>query len=47
MGRKGNSYFTFSYQDVVQTDGYPGYDFIDHTPEKEHVGCWAHARRNE
>lgn len=33
------------YQGAIQTDGYAGYDFIDHTPEKEHAGCWAHARR--
>jgi len=34
-----------SYQGVVQTDGYTGYDFLDHSPEIEHAGCWAHSRR--
>jgi len=29
----------------VQTDGYGGYDFLDHWPGVVHVGCWAHARR--
>jgi len=31
-----------SYQGLVLSDGYGGYDFID--PER-HAGCWAHARR--
>jgi transposase len=34
-----------NYQGVIQTDGYVGYDFIDYAPNKDHVGCWAHARR--
>ncbi len=34
-----------SYQGVVQTDGYIGYEFIDRNPEIDHAGCWAHARR--
>ena len=34
-----------SYQGVVQTDGYTGYDYLDHSPGIEHAGCWAHARR--
>jgi transposase len=34
-----------TYQGVVQTDGYTGYNFLDNIPEIEHAGCWAHARR--
>ena len=34
-----------SYQGVVQTDGYSGYDFIDASTELIHAGCWAHSRR--
>ena len=34
-----------SYQGVVQTDGYSGYDFIDDSTELSHAGCWAHSRR--
>ncbi len=34
-----------SYQGIVQTDGYPGYDFLDHQSGVVHAGCWAHARR--
>jgi len=34
-----------SYQGVIQTDGYAGYDFIDSSSELIHAGCWAHARR--
>lgn len=33
------------YQGYVQTDGYGGYDFLDHWQAVVHVGCWAHARR--
>lgn len=33
------------YHGVVQTDGYVGYDFLDHIKEVEHAGCLAHARR--
>jgi len=33
------------YQGYVQSDGFSGYDFIDHNPDIVHVGCWAHARR--
>ena len=29
----------------VQTDGYSGYDFLDHVRDIHHIGCWAHARR--
>ncbi len=25
--------------------GYVGYDFLDHSPNVVHVGCWAHVRR--
>ena len=40
------SNFLDGYKGYVQTDGYSGYDFIDHVPDVIHVGCWAHARRN-
>ncbi len=33
------------YSGVVQTDGYVGYDFLDHIAEISHSGCLAHARR--
>jgi transposase len=33
------------YRGYVQTDGYGGYDFLDHWQAVVHVGCWAHARR--
>jgi transposase len=33
------------YKGYVQTDGYVGYDFLDHSPHVVHVGCWAHVRR--
>jgi transposase len=33
------------YQGYVQTDGYIGYDFLDHMRGVIHVGCWSHARR--
>lgn len=33
------------YRGFVQTDGYVGYDFLDHSPNVVHVGCWAHVRR--
>ncbi len=38
--------FLKGYKGYVQTDGYSGYDFLDHKPGIIHVGCWAHARRN-
>ncbi len=34
-----------SYEGVVQTDGYVGYDFIDSSDNIGHAGCWAHSRR--
>jgi transposase len=34
-----------SYKGIVQTDGYAGYDFVNHSPTIKHVGCWAHSRR--
>jgi len=45
--RSGEVALTFlsGYQGYVQTDGYSGYDFLDHTDGIEHIGCWAHARR--
>jgi len=33
------------YSGVVQSDGYSGYDFLDHIPEIHHAACLAHARR--
>jgi len=33
------------YEGYVQTDGYSGYDFLDHQPGVTHLGCWTHARR--
>ncbi|WP_025322996.1 IS66 family transposase [Deferrisoma camini] len=33
------------YRGVVQTDGYQGYDFLDHEPDITHAGCMAHSRR--
>lgn len=33
------------YRGYVQTDGYPGYNFLDASEGVVHVGCWAHARR--
>ena len=37
--------FLEGYQGYVQTDGFSGYDFLDHLDGVVHVGCWAHARR--
>ena len=37
--------FLKGYQGVVQTDGYSGYDFIEHIKEILIMGCWAHVRR--
>ena len=37
--------FLAGFQGYVQTDGYSGYDFLDHTEGIVHIGCWAHARR--
>lgn len=34
------------YQGYVQTDGYAGYDFLDHRPGVSHLGCLAHVRRH-
>jgi len=38
--------FLRDFQGYVQTDGYSGYNFLDHEKEIHHIGCWAHARRN-
>lgn len=38
--------FLRGFQGYVQTDGYSGYNFLDHEKEIRHIGCWAHARRN-
>lgn len=37
--------FLHGYKGCVQTDGYSGYDFLDHDPDIRHIGCFAHARR--
>jgi transposase len=37
--------FLKGYRGAVQTDGYRGYDFLDHKKDIVHLGCWAHARR--
>jgi transposase len=37
--------FLKDYKGYVQTDGYGGYDFLDHKPGIIHVGCWVHVRR--
>jgi transposase len=37
--------FIKGYEGVIQTDGYKGYDFIDHIKEILHMGCFAHVRR--
>jgi transposase len=38
--------FLGDFKGYVQTDGYSGYNFLDHGEEVRHIGCWAHARRN-
>ena len=46
--RSGDVARTFlgdDYQGVVQTDGYSGYNFLDHRQGVLHIGCWAHSRR--
>ncbi len=43
-GRVAREYLR-GYRGVVQTDGYQGYDFLDHQPDITHAGCWAHVRR--
>jgi len=37
--------FLGDFQGTVQTDGYSGYNFLDHQKGVRHIGCWAHARR--
>jgi transposase len=37
--------FLRDFEGTVQTDGYAGYDFLDHKKAVRHIGCWAHARR--
>ncbi len=37
--------FLGKYTGYVQTDGYSGYDFLDHKEGVIHIGCFAHARR--
>ena len=37
--------FLDDFQGYVQTDGYSGYNFLDHLPGVRHAGCLAHVRR--
>ena len=37
--------FLGDFKGVIQTDGYSGYDFLDHREEVRHAGCLAHVRR--
>ena len=37
--------FLGDYQGIVQTDGFSGYDFLDHQAGVRHAGCLAHVRR--
>jgi transposase len=37
--------FLKNYKGTVQTDGYSGYNFLDHIVDIIHVACWAHSRR--
>ena len=39
------SQYLKGYKGYVQSDGFSGYDFMDHHPDIIHVGCWAHVRR--
>jgi transposase len=38
-GRRCGCEFIKGYEGVIQTDGYKGYDFIDHIKEILHMGC--------
>ena len=37
--------FLRDFEGCVQTDGYSGYNFLNHDEKIRHIGCWAHARR--
>ncbi len=37
--------FLGDFEGCVQTDGYSGYNFLDHEEKIRHIGRWAHARR--
>ena len=37
--------FINGYEGYIQTDGYKGYDALDHKKGIIHIGCWAHVRR--
>jgi transposase len=37
--------FFKDYKGYVQTDGYLGYDFLEHMADITHLGCWSHVRR--
>jgi transposase len=43
-GREGPKQFLGSYEGILQTDGYTGYDRVG-GPRMVHAACWAHARR--
>nr|WP_281167760.1 IS66 family transposase [Desulfotignum balticum] len=37
--------FLNGYKEIVQTDGYSGYGFLDQKKDILHVCCWVHSRR--
>ncbi|MEI6125296.1 MAG: transposase [Pseudomonadota bacterium] len=37
--------FFETFKGYVQTDGYLGYDFLEHRADITHLGCWSHVRR--
>ena len=43
-GRVAKEFFE-TFKGYVQTDGYLGYDFLEHLADITHLGCWAHVRR--
>jgi transposase len=42
--REGPRQFLTTFNGILQTDGYSGYDRVG-GPKLVHAGCWAHARR--
>ena len=43
-GKVAKDFFE-TFKGYVQTDGYLGYDFLEHMVGITHLGCWAHVRR--
>lgn len=43
-GKVAKDFFE-TFKGYVQTDGYPGYDFLEHMAGITHLGCWSHVRR--